>query len=170
MGVDSHQISPKDGLMLRILSSLQWLGLMGICSLIEWLAIQMPSSMVVGYSDHYLVNGPVFRPPFDYRSAIQMPGTSIWIANHLNNEQVKVCYSDVSAIQMFAIQIPSKRNSTFKVQNLKSASTDLAVLCINKWTVKWFKFMLSCNEFWLYSCVHKMRIKIYNTIFTVWCN
>ena len=50
-----------------------------------------------------------FRLPFEYWFAIQMPGTivlSIWIANHLNNDQVKVCYSDVAAIQMFAIQIP----------------------------------------------------------------
>ena len=31
-----------------------------------------------------------------------------WIMNYyLNSEQVKVCYSDVSAIQMFAIQIPT---------------------------------------------------------------
>ena len=31
-------------------------------------------------------------------------GTSL---NHLNNKPVKVCYSDVSPIQMFAIQIPT---------------------------------------------------------------
>ena len=48
-------------------------------------------------SDHHLVNRPLFRPPFEYQSAIQMPGSmvpAIWIAYHLNNEQVKVCYSD----------------------------------------------------------------------------
>ena len=32
-----------------------------------------------------------------------VPG--IWMANHLNNEQVNVCYSDVYAIEMFTIQI-----------------------------------------------------------------
>ena len=31
---------------------------MGVCSLIKWFAIQMPGNMV--FSDHYLVNGPVF--------------------------------------------------------------------------------------------------------------
>ena len=49
------------------------------------------------------------QTPFEYWFAIQMPGTivlRIWIANHLNNDQVKVHYSDVAAIQMFAIQIP----------------------------------------------------------------
>ena len=36
-------------------------------------------------------------------SAIQMPGTmvpGIWIAGHLNEQPVKVCYSDVFAIQI----------------------------------------------------------------------
>ena len=83
---------------------------MGICLLVEWFAIQMPSTMVVWYSYYHLINGPVFRPPFEYRSVIEMPGTmvrGIWLANHLNNEQVKVCHSDVSVIQMFAIQIPT---------------------------------------------------------------
>ena len=52
----------------------------------------------------------VFRSPFGYRigiqttrSALQMPGNVVpgnWMANHLNTEQVKVCYWDVSAIQM----------------------------------------------------------------------
>ena len=40
----------------------------------------------------------VFRPPFEYWSAIQMPstlGAGIWTANHLNWEQVEVHYSDV---------------------------------------------------------------------------
>ena len=43
---------------------------------------------------------PVFRPPF----GTMVPG--IWKENHLNNEQVKVHFSDDSAIQM-AIQIPT---------------------------------------------------------------
>ena len=63
----------------------------------EFFAIQMPGTIVVKYSDHPLVNQPVFRPPFEYRFAIQMPGTKvpgIIIANHLNNEQIKVRYSD----------------------------------------------------------------------------
>ena len=53
--------------------------------------------MVVRYSDHHLVNGP----PFEYQSAIWLPDTvvlGIGIANHLNNKQVKVDYSDVSAV------------------------------------------------------------------------
>ena len=29
------------------------------------------------YSDHLLVYEPVFRPPFEYWSAIQMPGTIV---------------------------------------------------------------------------------------------
>ena len=39
-----------------------------------------------------------------------MPGTmvpGIQIANHFNNEKVKVCYLDVSDIQMFGIQTPT---------------------------------------------------------------
>ena len=70
---------------------------MGICSIIEWFTIQMPGTMVVQYSDHHLVYGLVFRPPFEYWSAIQMPGImvpGILITNHLNNEQVTVRYSD----------------------------------------------------------------------------
>ena len=51
---------------------------MGICSQVEWFDIQMPGTMVQG----------------------------TWILNHLKNEQVKVRYTDVSAIQMLAIQIP----------------------------------------------------------------
>ena len=43
---------------------------MGICLLVEWLA-----TMVVCYSDHHVVNRPVFRPPFEYRSANQMLST-----------------------------------------------------------------------------------------------
>ena len=60
--------------------------------------------MVVPYLDHHLVNELVFRSPFVYQLAIQMPGTKVTgisIANHLN--KLKVCYSDVSAIQMFLL-------------------------------------------------------------------
>ena len=32
---------------------------------------------VVWYSDHHLVNEPVFRPPFEYRTSIQLPGTMV---------------------------------------------------------------------------------------------
>ena len=52
----------------------------------------------------------VFRPPFEYLTGIQMV---VWIPNyhlntgHLNTGQVKVCYSDVSAIQVFVSQIPT---------------------------------------------------------------
>ena len=84
---------------------------MGNCSLVEWFANQMPGTMVVvWYTDHHLVNELVFRPPFEYRSAIQMSNTvvsGICIANHLNNDQVKVFRSDVSVFQMSAIQIPT---------------------------------------------------------------
>ena len=81
---------------------------MVICSLMEWFTIQMPYTMKVWYSEHHLVNWPVFRPPFEYRSSIQMPGTmvpGIWIANYLNNEQIKASSSNVSAFQIVAIQI-----------------------------------------------------------------
>ena len=47
-------------------------------------------------SDHHLNTGLLF-------TGTMVPG--IWIVDHLNNEPVKVCYSDVSAIQKFAIQI-----------------------------------------------------------------
>ena len=39
--------------------------------LVKWFGIQMTDTMVVRYSDHHLVYGPVFRPPFEYQSAIQ---------------------------------------------------------------------------------------------------
>ena len=52
----------------------------------------------------------VFRSPFGKRIRIQ---TTIWIPvrysfaqYYINNEQVKVRYSNVSTIQMFTIQIP----------------------------------------------------------------
>ena len=41
-----------------------------------------------------------------YWSAIPQPDTMV-LAIHLNKEQVKVCYSDVSANWMFATQIPT---------------------------------------------------------------
>ena len=65
--------------------------------------------MLVRYSDHNLINRPIFRPPFEYRSAIQMPCSmvpGIWIANHFNNKQVKVPSLEVSAVYLLAIQIP----------------------------------------------------------------
>ena len=61
---------------------------MGICLIVEWFTMQMPGTMVVWCSDHHLVNELVFRRPFEYQSAIQMPGT------------IKVRYSDVSAIHI----------------------------------------------------------------------
>ena len=73
-------------------------------------------AMVVWYSDRLLVNGSIYKPPFDYRPAIQIPSINIqgiWIINHLSNEQVKVCYSDVSAFQMLAIQTTVKRKNVF---------------------------------------------------------
>ena len=57
-------------------------------------------SELVLYSDH----GDLFSPCMVIQmSSTMVPG--IWIANHLNNEQVNVCYSDVYAIEMFTIQI-----------------------------------------------------------------
>ena len=64
----------------------------------EWFAIKMPSTMVVWFSGHHLANRPEFRPPYEYRSAIQMPSTmvpGICIEKHLNNKQLKVHYIDV---------------------------------------------------------------------------
>ena len=49
----------------------------GFCSLIKWFTFQMPCTIEVWNSDHHWVNGPVFRPPFEYRSAIQMPSTIV---------------------------------------------------------------------------------------------
>ena len=52
---------------------------------------QMLGTMAVRYSEHHLVNGLLFRPLFEYWSAIQMPGTmvmGIGIANHFNNKHV----------------------------------------------------------------------------------
>ena len=51
-----------------------------------------------------------YRLQLEYRSAIQVPSTmvpGISIVNHLNNEQVKNHYTNVSAIQMFTYQIPT---------------------------------------------------------------
>ena len=76
---------------------------MGICLFVKWF-IQMPGTIIVllviqntnwlmhQYSDHHLSTGILVL--------------GIWIANHLNYEQVKVRYSDFSAIQMLAIQTP----------------------------------------------------------------
>ena len=75
---------------------------MGICSLADWFAIQMPVTMVVRYSDticltdwyseHHLSTGlDSHIPPVPWYWASEI--------NHLNNKQVKVCYSDVTAIQ-----------------------------------------------------------------------
>ena len=66
-----------------------------------WFASQMPSTVVVRSSDHHLVKGLVFRPPFEYWSAIQMPGAivpGIRLVKHMKNEQVKVCYLDPHCI------------------------------------------------------------------------
>ena len=67
---------------------------------------------------------PVFRPPFEYRTGIQMV---VWIPNyhlntrHLNTGQVKVRYSDVSVIQIptiFSIQF-SIQHSEFEPHSIK---------------------------------------------------
>ena len=71
--------------------------------LIEWFAIQMFGTTEVRYSDHHLVIEPVFRPQFEYQSAIQMPRTikpGVRIENHSNNKQVKISYTDASHIQI----------------------------------------------------------------------
>ena len=47
--------------------------IIGICLFIKWFAIQMLGPMEVWYSDHHLINRLVFRLPFEYRSANQMP-------------------------------------------------------------------------------------------------
>ena len=48
-------------------------------------------------TDPHLVNRLVFRQPFEHQPLTHMPGTK---ANHFNNEEVKVHYSDASAIQI----------------------------------------------------------------------
>ena len=48
------------------------------------------NSELVRYSNHHLFNGLVFRPSFEYRSVIQMPGFMVqgtWIENQLNNKE-----------------------------------------------------------------------------------
>ena len=82
---------------------------MWICLLNEWFVIQIPSTMVVQYSDHHLVNRQVFKPPFEYWSTIQMPDTmvpGIRRVNHLNKKQLKVCYSDVSLFRLLLFRSP----------------------------------------------------------------
>ena len=74
------------------------------CLLFEWFTLQMPSTVVVQFSDQHLCQDSDHH----LNTGLLFPGTmvpGIWIVNHLNNEPVKVCYSDVSAIQKFAIQI-----------------------------------------------------------------
>ena len=109
-----HSIYVKKNIILWIQyigdlnSILVGIQILEICSIVKWFAVQMLGTIVVWYSDYHLVNEPVFRPPIEYQSPIQMSGTmelGIWIANHVNREQVKVCFSNVSAFQMFTIQI-----------------------------------------------------------------
>ena len=71
--------------------------------------------MVVNNSDLHLVIRPVLRPPFKNRSEIHIWQrrenrlylctiiSGIWIANHLNIDEVKVHYSDISTIQILTI-------------------------------------------------------------------
>ena len=64
------------------------------------------ATMVVWLSDHHLVKGSVFKPPFEYKSAIQMSCTmvpGIRISNHLNTDQVKVHFSDVCCSYLHCI-------------------------------------------------------------------
>ena len=52
---------------------------------------------------NFFTTSPVFRPPFEHQTGI---GMVVWIlghhlnTGHLNTRQVKVCYSDVSVIQI----------------------------------------------------------------------
>ena len=75
---------------------------------------------MVSYSSHVLdrelivfyLNGKKFgnRMAFCNRTfhlGRQLNGPDHSISDHLNNKQVKVCYSDKFTIQMFAIQIPT---------------------------------------------------------------
>ena len=62
------------------------------CPVPWWFGIQI----IIWLTDSFqtiLNTGPLFRCPVP----------CIWIANQLNNGQVKVCYSDASAIQMFPL-------------------------------------------------------------------
>ena len=69
------------------------------CSIAKWSSIQMPLNE---YRSYFNV---VFRPPLEYWIDIQMviyiPQAIIWI--HLNTGQEKVCYLDVSVIQMLPL-------------------------------------------------------------------
>ena len=78
---------------------------MGICLLVEWFAMQIPCTMVAWYSEHYLVNEPLFRPPFENWSSIHMPVTMVHLKRE-PSEPLKIDIS-VSAVQMFTIQIPT---------------------------------------------------------------
>ena len=66
------------------------------CPITNWSIIRMPFE----YRTKFF---PVFKTPFEYRTSIRMV---VWILNyhlntgHLNTGQVKVCYSDVSVIQI----------------------------------------------------------------------
>ena len=77
---------------------------------------------------------------YEYRtilSPIQMPAEFWTIVGHLNNRQVRIYYSDVSAIQIFAIQIPSVTPSSkieINLPNLKACTT--------------FNAINSCHIFW----------------------
>ena len=60
----------------------------------------------VWYSDRNLNTRPVFEWWSEYQTTIWIPNNHL-NTGHLNTGQVKVCYSDVSVIQMFVIQIPT---------------------------------------------------------------
>ena len=71
------------------------------CPIAQWSSIQT----TIWIPDWYLNGGLNTKLPFEYQ-------TTIWIPNyhlntgHMNTRQVKVCYSDVSVVRVFVIQIP----------------------------------------------------------------
>ena len=61
-----------------------------ICPMVKWFAFEIP-----GYSDHHLVNGPVFRPPFYRRTATRR-----------GNIYLKFIYLEKTAIKVYALTLP----------------------------------------------------------------
>ena len=87
---------------------------MGICLIIEWFVIQRPSTLEVQYSDHHLFNGLVFKPPFEYWSAIQItrPTKVFVVAKHFILNLISHC--------SFSATIVKRHLQYYQAANLKS--------------------------------------------------
>ena len=101
--------------------------------IVEWSFIWMPFEYWTKFS-------PVFRLPFEYWTSIQM---AVWTPDyHLNTGQVKFCYSDVSLIQTFFIQIPTVLWSC-KYERFRHSNDENVNMTIDQNLLKWISRYLN---------------------------